>query len=836
MPNHTLRLPITLPPQTQRRSVCAHCIEERLAHRPGIRKAVVIFDDPTASDSAQKTSGGEGRGHLELDYDSDLLSLSQINGYLQTAGSCFAPSLQHIILPVARIGSTQDERTIQNHIEKLPGVRCVANAASQTLRLEFDRDKTSLARIQKELELLGLTSESQRAGASSPPAASEFVHAKSAPAATLQFHQPSVFRSALSNNEMVMAILAGLFLLAGAIVHFRGGPEPFRIALLLISYIAGGFYPAQDTVRTLIRFRLDIDVLMFLAAFGAASLGHYEEGAMLLFLFSLGGAGENLAMNRARSAIQALTQLAPKTAVLLQSDNSRREVPVEQLRIHDQVFVAPGQLIPADGRIASGNSAVNQAAITGESIPVDKSPDDDVFAGTLNGNGALTIDVLKRAEDNTLSKVIRMVEEAQSTKSPTQMFTDKVERFYVPLVVLATAVVAVVPPLAGIEPMREHHNNWAGWFYQAMAFLTAASPCALAIGTPAAVLSGIARAAKSGVLVKGGIHLENLGKISAIAFDKTGTLTAGSPAVTDVIPLAGSITADHLLTLTAALEQASRHPLAQAIVQHTQQKNLAIPPVTNIDQTPGVGIRGTVNGRTIVAAKPSSSSPNGRGREGEAPSSTQAISALESQGKTVVVIKENESVLGLIALADQPREGVQSMIAQLHSLGVKQTIMLTGDNARTAAAIARNVGIDQFFADLMPEQKLAKIRELDTQYHRVAMVGDGVNDAPALANATVGIAIGSSSGGGGSDVAMETADIVILGKNLHRLGEAIGVSRFSRHIIKQNLFIALGVIAVVAPIAALGGTPISLAVLLHEGSTVVVVLNALRILRYRPRA
>ncbi|MFA7236200.1 MAG: heavy metal translocating P-type ATPase [Phycisphaeraceae bacterium] len=605
VPNHTLRLPITLPAQIQRRSLCAHCIEERLARRPGIRKATVIFDDSDAPVTAQKTSGGGGGGYLELDYDPDLLSLSQINGYLQTAGSCFAPSLQHLILPVARIGSTQDERTIQNHIEKLPGVRCVANAASQTLRLEFDRDQTSLDHIQEELELLGLTTGVR---ASARMESSESVHPKSAPAATLQLPQPSMIRAALSNNEMVMAILAGIFLLAGAIVHWSGGPESIRIALLLVSYIAGGFYPAQDTVRTLIRFRLDIDVLMFLAAFGAASLGHYEEGAMLLFLFSLGGAGENLAMNRARSAIQALTRLAPKTAVLLQSDNSRREVPVEQLRIGDRIFVAPGQLIPADGRIASGGggSAVNQAAITGESIPVDKSPGDDVFAGTLNGNGALTIDVLKRAEDNTLSKVIRMVEEAQSTKSPTQMFTDRVERFYVPLVVLATAVVAIVPPLTGIEPMREHHSNWAGWFYQAMAFLTAASPCALAIGTPAAVLSGIARAAKSGVLVKGGVHLENLGKINAIAFDKTGTLTAGSPAVTDVIPLAGSITEDELLTLTAAIEQGSRHPLAQAIVQHAQRKNLTLPPVTNIDQTPGVGIRGTVNGRTITAAKPTS--------------------------------------------------------------------------------------------------------------------------------------------------------------------------------------------------------------------------------------
>ncbi len=753
----------------------------------------------------------DGGAFLDLDYDADQLSLEQINGYLKTAGSCFAPTLDHVVLSVTGIGSAQDERTIRRAVQQLPGVRCVANAASGTVRLEYDTLQCTLERIEQELELLGV----QRV---EEAAAAEPHHPREAPAATLQLPQPRWWRQALAQTDFVMAVLAGLFLLAGFLVHASGGPEALRVALLAISYVCGGFFPVQDTVRTLMRFRLDIDVLMFAAAFGAASLGHYEEGAMLLFLFSLGGAGEHLAMQRARSAIQALTKLAPRTAMLIETDGRRREVDVDELRIGDRVFVAPGQQVPADGRIRRGDSAIDQSPITGESVPVEKNVGDDVFAGTLNGNGAIEVKVLKRTQDNTLSKLIRLVEQAQSTKSPTQAFTDKVEQWYVPAVVVATSLLAVVPPLLGFEPAREHHNNWAGWFYQAMAFLTAASPCALAIGTPAAVLSGIARAARGGVLVKGGIHLENLGRVRAIAFDKTGTLTVGKPQVTDVVSLDDSLDENELLELAAAVERGSRHPLANAIVEAAEARGLIQREANDIEQTPGHGIQGIIDGRTLRLGRNADGLPEAM--------------ELEKQGKTVVVMSENDKTLGLIALADEPREGVRQMIEQLHSLGIRHTIMLTGDNARTAAAVAERVGIDEQMSDLLPEQKLDKVRELDAIHKRVAMVGDGVNDAPALANATVGIAIGGS----GSDVAMETADIVVLGRDLHRMGEAIGVSRFSRRIIVQNLVIALGVIGIVSPIAALGGAPISIAVLLHEGSTVVVVLNALRILRYKAKS
>jgi Zn2+/Cd2+-exporting ATPase len=776
-------------------------------------------------------TGDAGGGFIELDYDPHLVSLSQINGYLRTADSCLSESVAHVVMPIKRIVSPRHELLIESKINRLPGVRCSVSHTSQTIRLEFDRNQCALPQIVGLLEREGVVILSQPTDGQPARSDAGDHHAKEAPAATFKLPQPGWLRSAMREHDIVMAALAGLLLLAGFLVHIMGGPQEIRIALLLASYVCGGFYPAQGMVQTLAEFRLDIDLLMFAAAFGAAALGHYEEGAMLLFLFSLGGAGERLAINKARRAIKALADLTPQTAMLIQDDGTRREVPVEELRIGDRVLVASGQRLPADGSILSGDSAIDQSPITGESIPVDKSPGDTVFAGTINGGGTLTVEVGKLASDNTLAKVVRMVEEAQQTKSPTQLFTDRVEKWYVPLVVIATVALIVIPPLAGWAPRREHDSDWAGWFYQAMAFLTAASPCALAIGTPAAVLSGIARAARGGMLVKGGAHLENLGRVRAIAFDKTGTLTFGRPEVTDVVPLADGLDEEALLSLASAVESGSRHPIAGAIVQAAEGRGCAWDMADDIDQTPGIGISGTIDGRTVTVGRPGSFDGSLNG----ASAMQQRAIELEDAGRTVVAIGDTQRVLGLIGLADRARPGAREMIADLKALGVRHTIMLTGDNQRTAAAIAHGVGIDEYVAELMPEDKVEKVRDLDQRFGRVAMVGDGVNDAPAMANATVGIAIGGAAGSA-SDVALETADIALLADDLGKLPDAIGVSRFARKIIVQNLVIALGVIAVLSPLAALGGTPISAAVFFHEGSTVLVVVNSLRILAYRKRS
>jgi Zn2+/Cd2+-exporting ATPase len=478
--------------------------------------------------------------------------------------------------------------------------------------------------------------------------------------------------------------------------------------------------------------------------------------------------------------------------------------------------VRPFERMPVDGVVLTGNSAVDQSPITGESIPVEKSPGDHLFAGTINGDATLAVTVSHRSEETKLAKIIKLVAEAQTTKSPTQVLTDRVERWYVPAVLIVTAAVLVLPPTFG-------HASWSVWFYRAMALLTAASPCALAIGTPAAVLSGIARAARGGVLIKGGVHLENLGRIRAIAFDKTGTLTRGRARVTDVVPV-GQFTADEILALTAGIEQeVSTHPLAAAIVAEARARGVTIDASVDTKQTPGVGVVGRVAGKEVAVGRPRPEIL------AASPDLQKAVATLEAQGKTAVITSIDNVPAGVIGLADHPRENVQNVLDSLRRMGVRRTIMLTGDNARVAAAISKSVGTDEFFAELMPEDKVTKLNELEARYGRTAMVGDGVNDAPALATATVGIAMG----GAGTDVALETADVALMSDALEKLPEAIGLSRFSRRIIAQNLCIALGVILIMSPVAALGQASLGVAVVAHEGSTVLVVLNALRLLVYK---
>ena len=803
MPVQTLQLPVTLAPCHECGDDCTHCITDRLGKHPGI-------------DSVRVERGDDGVGTLWLAYDPGMMSLAQINAVLRQAGGCLSGNLAHVVMPVRGMTSPRMEHTIEQHLAKIPGVRAIASYASATVRIEFDRNRCALPQIVDRLDGLGLRIASpQDTGPLQRDAA----------------RLPGWLTLALSSRELVFACVGACFLLAAAITLWTGGPPWLRYALLVPAYVLCGWHAAIDTCRTLRHLRFDIDVLMVAAAVGAALLGHFEEGALLLLLFALGGAGEELAIGRARRAIQALTTLAPTTATRVQPDGTTREVQVQDLVVGDRILVQPGQRIAADGRIDSGASAVDQSPITGESAPVEKTAGDEVFAGTINGHGVLTVAVAKAAADNTLARIVRLVEEAQSTRSPTQRFTDRIERWYVPAVLAATALLIVVPPLLGWPSRRHPDSAWAGWFYQAMAFLTAASPCALAIGTPAAVLSGIARAARAGVLVKGGAHLENLGRVQVVAFDKTGTLTRGKAEVADVVPL-GDVKADQLLLLAAAVERGSGHPLAVAIVGEADARQLPRLDADDVVQTPGLGIEARVTGRRIVVGRLERF-------DADAAARTQA-GQLQQRGCTVVGVGEGDAdavrLIGLIALADRPRQGAREALARLHRLGIRKAIMLTGDHAVVARAIADEVGLDDVAADLMPETKLEHVRRLDREHGRVAMVGDGVNDAPALAHASIGIAMGAVSGSGGaSDVALETADVVLMTDDLGRLPDAISIARAARRTIVQNLVLALGVMAVVAPVAALGWTNIAAAVTLHEGSTVLVVLNALRLLGHRPR-
>jgi Cd2+/Zn2+-exporting ATPase len=787
-------------------AVCGRCLRQQLVGHPGIR------------DIALRCHGnGDGDVRLELEYDPRLITLADIDNEVKRVGFCLSPDRAQMVLGIDGMVSPRSEQVIEAVLGKLPGVVASASFASKSLRIEFDRRQCALPEIVRRLDELGFH---LRPG--HIPAELHGV----APEAPKR--EGTAWHRFVEYHKLIMAFVGGAMLLAAFLIHTFAGPQWnwLRMTLIVVAYLLTGWDTAKDTFKTLWNVQFDIDVLMFAAAIGAASLGQFEEGGLLLFLFALGGAGEEMAMDRARRAIQALAKLAPDTATVRDADGREKLVRVEDLKVDQHVVVRPFDRVPVDGTVVEGASAVDQSPITGESVPAEKALGSPVFAGTINGEGLLVVGVTKLSGESTLAKIVKMVNEAQTTKSPTQVFTDKVERIYVPIVLIGTALLIVAPPLIGLIPRSNPTSLWAGWFYQAMAFLTAASPCALAIGTPATVLSGIARAARIGVLVKGGVHLENLGRVNAIAFDKTGTLTRGRAEVTDIIVLNNRVELD-LLSLAAAVETGSTHPLAKAIVAEAKARQCQIMPVDGLEQIPGKGVTARVNGAKVDVGHIDLV----KGECESLPRVRQTVNSLAAKGRTTVVVLIDGEPEAVIGLADRPRENAADTMRRLKQLGIARTIMLTGDNKQVADVIAKEVGVTEFFGDLLPEDKVTLLKKLQAQYGHVAMVGDGVNDAPAMATASVGIAMG----GAGTDVAIETADVALMADDLAKLPEAIGLSRYSRRIIKQNLVIALGVIAVLAPLSALGFAYLGVAVLFHEGSTVVVVLNAMRLLVYRAR-
>jgi Cd2+/Zn2+-exporting ATPase len=554
----------------------------------------------------------------------------------------------------------------------------------------------------------------------------------------------------------------------------------------------------------------------------------------LLFLFSLGHSLEHYAMGRARRAIEALAELAPEIATVRRGDE-KIEVGVEALQIGDVIVVRPNERLPADGVVVLGTSSVNQAPVTGESVPVDKRPIDDpklalasfervgaeyrVFAGTINGSGVIEVMVAKKADQSTMARVVKMVMDAEAQRSPTQQFTEKFERIFVPTVLVLVALL-LCAGLVIDEPFVDT-------FYRAMAVLVAASPCALAISVPSAVLSGVARAGRGGVLVKGGGPLENLGTLTSIAFDKTGTLTEGKPKLTDIAPADGA-TETELLSVALAVEEHSDHPLASAIVAGAKERlgdRIAPLQVKEVKSITGRGVQADVDGELVYIGKPVLFSELG---DVKMPADVIAANEkLVASGRTTMVVRKGNCFLGVIGVMDTPRPVVAQVMKELRALGIERLIMISGDNQQVADAVAEAVGLTEARGDLMPEQKVDAIKELRKKHGKVAMVGDGVNDAPAMANSTVGIAMGAA----GSDVALETADVALMADDLAQLPFAVGLSRQTSRIIKQNLYVSLGVVAVLIP-ATIFGLNIGTAVLFHEGSTILVVVNALRLLAY----
>ena len=770
-----LDIPLLLPGVENEKDECLNRLEGALQNQKGILRAHLEREKSPVD--------------LCLHYDPNLLTLEQVRRLAERAGAGIANRYHHASIPIEGMDCSDCSLVVEHSVGRMDGVLNVnVNYPAEKMWVEFDAHKVNRSAIEKRVRSLGyeIPVEGMR----------------------------SWYKE---NREVLFSLMAGLLLLIGWLGEtFFGLPAFIATALYIGGYIFGGWDISQHAWHAIKEKHFDTDLLMVMAALGAAFLGEFAEGALLLFLFSLGHALEERALDRARAAVRALADLAPKTA-LVKRGGKEQELPVESLQLDDIVIVRPGVRIPVDGVILDGNSGVNQSSVTGESLPVDKTVGDNVFASTVNGEGALEVKVTRLAKDSTLARVMKMVEEAQAQKSPTQQTVEKFERVFVPAVLILTSTIIVVPPLFGF-PFRES-------FLRAMTLLVAASPCALALGTPATILAGVAQAARNGVLVKGGAHLENLGRLKAIAFDKTGTVTHGQPEVTDVAAIQESGRKEaNVLSLAAGAESRSAHPLAQAVVRSAQ--GLPVSVMDEVESLTGRGLRAVSNGKTIWIGN--------RKLMDEAmvtipADALQKADTLQQSGKTLMWIAEDKTVIGLIALADTLRREAAPTMKALKHAGVTHTIMLTGDNTRSASAIAREIGLTEYRADLMPEDKLTVIRDLVREYGQVAMIGDGVNDAPALANATVGIAMG----GAGTDVALETADVALMGDDLSKLPFAVGLGRATRSIIMQNLFISLGVIALLIITSLTGIVSIGIAIIFHEGSTLVVVANALRLLGYK---
>ncbi len=614
----------------------------------------------------------------------------------------------------------------------------------------------------------------------------------------------------------IINAIAGLTAFIGAGL----GWDPMLIlALYAVSYAAGGWFGLVASVEALKAKTLNVDLLMILAALGAAVIGQPAEGAMLLFLFSLSNTLQTYAMDRSRKAIEKLLDLRPAQATVRRGSRLVT-LPIEQLTLGDVVLVRPGERFPIDGEVIAGTSDVNQATITGESMPVHKQVSDPVFAGTVNGNGSLEIRVSRLAKDTTLARIVKMVEEAQSTKANTQRMLDSFEERYA-IFVLAAAVLLIFVPWLVLG------QEFQPTFYRAMTWLVVASPCALVISTPASILSAIANGARHGVLFKGGVHLEKTATLKVLAFDKTGTLTMGAPALNALYTYA-DLGEDEVLRLVAALESRSEHPLAKAIVQAAHARTLSLPPSTGFRAIPGQGVEGVVESHTLWIGNERMFEE----RSVKIPAKIAAMAeTLHGEGQTAMYVysASTQQFLGLLAVSDTLREDAIDMIKALKAAGIERVVMLTGDNPQVAAKIAERAGVDEFHAGLLPQDKVTVLQSLQRKYGPVAMVGDGVNDAPSLATADIGIAMG----GAGTDVAIETADVVLMSDDLHKIPYAIGLARQARRVVWQNLTFAMAVIVALIASAFGAQLPLPLGVVGHEGSTVLVVLNGLRLLRYK---
>jgi heavy metal translocating P-type ATPase len=701
---------------------------------------------------------------------------------------------KQIDLRVANLDCEHDAAAIERGLKEFPGLNALkVYPKAARVALNYDPARTSLDELKGKLQTLGF-----------PPQEGRQIAAPLKP-----WHNPKVLAS----------VASGLLLLVGWLVDRATGSHQISLTIYLAAIVIGGYHFGREAVEELVFAReVGIELLMATAAIAATTLGAAEEGAMLVFLYSISEAAEGYTEEKTRSAIRALMELAPKTA-LVRRDGRELEIPAEELVVGDVFVVKPGQAIATDGEVLTGASSVNQAPVTGESVPVEKQPGDTVFAGTINEEGALEVRATRTFAESTISRIISMVEEAQERKGKSQRFIERFGARYSPAVLLVGILIAIVPPLAGI-------GAWTMWISRAVVFVVAAAPCALVISIPITLVAALGTGARHGVLIKGGIHVEELAKVRVVAMDKTGTITRGEPEVTDFLPLATSdeLRDEELLAVAAGIENRSQHPLARAIVRYAASKGVLLAEVTDFRSFTAAGAMARYEKRIVYIGSPNLFASQLGVSLTEIESE---IARLQSEGKTVVLIGTDRAVWGMCAIRDNVRPNAREAIAALHRIGVQKIVMLTGDNRRTAEVIAREVDIDEIYSDLKPEDKLRIVRELAAREGHVAMVGDGVNDAPALAEATVGIAMGAA----GTDVALETADVALMADDLEKLVYALRLARRNQTLVRQNLVLSIVVISVLVIGAVMGSFTLPVAVLAHEISEFVVIGNSLRILK-----
>ena len=718
----------------------------------------------------------------------DGYSLPEVEGTISKLGFSAEPINQNNHLftyNVEGMDCGSCAKSIENHLSKLQDVNHVnVNFALGNMKVDHT---LSHKEIEKEVGKLGFQT-------------------------SLETRNKDTKKTSKNNEELLKVIASGVLIATGFIGTYTGLPEIISIILFALALVISGAHPVKSAYYAVKSRSLDMNVLMSTAAIGAAIIGEWFEGATVVWLFSLGIYLQNKSMDQTRKSIRNLMDMAPSMAVVKVGDDYV-ERPVEEVSVGQMIMVKPGDKIPLDGTIATGSSSVNQAPITGESLPVDKALGDDVYAGTLNESGAIEIEVTKLVEDTTLSQIIHLVEEAQEEKAPTEAFIDRFANIYTPIVFALALFVIVVPPLFGF-------GTWGEWTYKGLALLVIACPCALVISTPVAIVSAIGNAAKHGVLIKGGTFLEIAGKINAVAFDKTGTLTEGTPQVADVHPV--GISKEELISVAHTLEAHSTHPIAKTIVDYANLKDIPTLAGESFKNIAGKGVEAKIDNEIYYAGNPKLF------KEMDVPFGEidSMLSDMQEQGKTIIVIGTKEKVIGLISVTDTIRETTIDTLANLKDVGMKDIVMLTGDNEGTAQLISEKTSITRHFAELLPEDKVKALKQLQKEGDQVAMVGDGINDAPALATADLGIAMG----GTGTDTAMETADVVLMADNIEKLPYTMNLSRKAITIIKQNIWFALLIKLAALILIFPGWLTLWMAVLSDTGAAIIVILNALRLL------